>query len=243
MSLMGATELLSAWEKMLYQTVILRPLELLATVEDLPLEQLAYLSIGQRDERLLAIREAIFGGAVSAVARCPKCQEYVELDFNIADIRTEPAANTEPLVVEVEGYEVAFRLPNSFDLNAVCRLNDVARVRQALLECCVLEVAKEGAASSLTELPVSVLELVTQRMADADPQAEVAVDLTCPTCEYNWLAQFDIASFLWSEINAWALRFLREVHLLAGYYSWREADILNMSALRRQLYLQMMGAL
>jgi len=50
---------------------------------------------------------------------------------------------------------------------------------------------------------------------------------------------FDIVSFFWSEICVQAKRLLREVHILARAYGWREADILSMSAARRQLYLEM----
>jgi hypothetical protein len=49
----------------------------------------------------------------------------------------------------------------------------------------------------------------------------------------------DIASYLWSEIHAWAGRMLRDVHALAAAYGWREADILAMSPWRRQAYLEM----
>ena len=36
-------------------------------------------------------------------------------------------------------------------------------------------------------------------------------------------------------------RLLRQVHTLAMAYGWREIDILSMSALRRQVYLEMLG--
>jgi hypothetical protein len=52
---------------------------------------------------------------------------------------------------------------------------------------------------------------------------------------------FDIGAFLWEEIAAQARRLLREVHTLARAYGWREADILVMSAARRQAYLEMVS--
>jgi hypothetical protein len=52
---------------------------------------------------------------------------------------------------------------------------------------------------------------------------------------------FDIVPYLWTEINAWAMRLLREIHSLATAYGWREADILAMSAVRRHWYLEMIG--
>ncbi len=51
---------------------------------------------------------------------------------------------------------------------------------------------------------------------------------------------FDIVSFLWNELNAWAIRTLREVHILASAYGWSETDILAMSPWRRQFYLEVL---
>ena len=51
----------------------------------------------------------------------------------------------------------------------------------------------------------------------------------------------DIASFVWSEIHAWAIRLLHDVHALALAYGWREVDILTMSPWRRQAYLELIG--
>jgi len=50
---------------------------------------------------------------------------------------------------------------------------------------------------------------------------------------------FDIARYLWSEVHAWALRFLREVDLIARTYHWREEDILALTPTRRQAYLEL----
>jgi hypothetical protein len=66
--------------------------------------------------------------------------------------------------------------------------------------------------------------------------------MSCPACQHEWLAMFDILSFFWTEIEAWAYRTLRQVHTLASAYGWREADVLAISAWRRQRYLEMVGA-
>jgi hypothetical protein len=65
------------------------------------------------------------------------------------------------------------------------------------------------------------------------------LDLRCPTCGHSWHALFDIVAFFWAELASQAKRLLREVHTLARAYGWREADIVSMSARRRQLYLEM----
>jgi hypothetical protein len=91
-------------------------------------------------------------------------------------------------------------------------------------------------------LPAAVVDAVAKEMAEADPQADVQVAVACPMCGHRGRATFDIVSFLWSEVDAWACRILREVHTLASAYGWCERDILALSPVRRQFYLAMVGA-
>ena len=85
------------------------------------------------------------------------------------------------------------------------------------------------------------MDRVAEAMAQVDSQADVQLDLVCPSCGHQWQATFDIVSFFWSEINAWAYRVLHEVHTLASAYGWREADILALDPGRRQFYLQLVS--
>jgi hypothetical protein len=78
-------------------------------------------------------------------------------------------------------------------------------------------------------------------MEMSDPQADIHIALSCPLCKSEKKIAFDISSFLWSELNAWAVRTLREVHILASAYCWRETDILAMSPWRRQFYLEVLN--
>jgi len=91
-------------------------------------------------------------------------------------------------------------------------------------------------------LPDEVVNAVLAEMAQADPQADVQVALACPACRHHWSVAFDILAYLWSEIDDWAQRLLREIHALASGYGWSERDILALSARRRRTYLEMLGA-
>lgn len=252
MRVLSALELLGVWEQGLAQPPVQRALMLLAAAcpEILP-KQLAELSIGQRDALLLTLREWIFGSQLQSLVTCPSCSDRLELCFNIADIRVAAITNlTETFSVSFAGYEVQFRLPNSLDLVAITSQmspsreaahNDTATTQQALLERCLLDASCHGEEQPVTQLPPDVIGAVVEQMAEADPQADVQLTLSCPSCGHQWQSTFDIVSFFWSEINAWAYRILREVHILASTYGWREADILAMSPYRRQLYLEMVS--
>lgn len=79
-------------------------------------------------------------------------------------------------------------------------------------------------------------------MGRADPQANIRLSLTCPSCANPWEEGFDITDFFWSEVDAWAPRLLREVHVLAAAHGWSESEILAMTPQRRQIYMELVRA-
>jgi hypothetical protein len=201
--------------------------------------ELARLHIGERDARLLTLRERTFGPELTCVATCPGCAERLELKFAAADIRVStPPMPAEGFALSHAGYDVRFRVPNSLDLNTLDGTEDVDRACQRLLERCLLGVHYNGEERSVQQLPASVREAVARRLAVADPQADVQLDLCCPDCRHRWRAAFDVVAFFWTEIDSWAQRTLDEVHVLASAYGWREADILALGPCRKQWYLE-----
>jgi uncharacterized protein (UPF0212 family) len=246
---LSAFELLTAWEQGLGQPPAEQALTLLiAAYPEIPPDELAQLSIGQRDACLLTLREWTFGPRLVGIAACPACAERLELSFDVADIRTDPVTDLfasndkgiETHTVSAAGYDVTFRLPNSLDLEAA-RTDNLDATRQRLLERCVLAAYQSGEQRPVDDAPAEAMTAVMERMEQLDPQANVQLALSCPSCGHEWQALFDIVPFFWNEINGWAYRLLREVHTLASAYGWREADILAMSPWRRQVYLSMAG--
>jgi hypothetical protein len=239
--------LLAAWERgraVPHRTA--RALALLgaahAEASESALEQ---LSIGERDSLLLEMRQRIFGSQLAAVIECPRCGARLEMEFAIADIsvtqeKAQAPADCASLLLRRGEYEVTFRLPNSLDLAAV-HSSGATPPKQVLLERVVSLALCRNERIVPGELPGDVVEAMEKVMAEADPQAEIWLNLVCAACGRDWRALFDVASFLWSEVDAWAVRLLRDVHTLARAYAWREADILAMSPRRRQLYLEMLG--
>lgn len=236
-------ELLGVWERGLDQKPIQRALELLAVAcaEESP-ETLAGLSIGQRDAIVLTLRESTFGSEMTGVVACVRCGDRLELTFKAADVRADCGAKpASELSLDVAGYDLRFRLPNSRDL-AVVTQTDLARSRSLLLDRCLLAACRDGIPTTSDQLPTEVVEAAAQRMAEADPQADVQLAISCSACGHEWRAKFDIVSFFWSEIEAWACRLLREVHILASAYGWFERDIVALSPVRRRFYLEMVDA-
>lgn len=242
-----ASLLLDIWERGQTQPPVQRALALLiaATTESSP-EQLASLSIGQRDACLLRLREQLFGPRLSGVVACAQCGERLELTFAVGDVEVDAAATAVPAApagysLTVADYTVGFRLPNSLDLLALATADNSPDLPYALLERCIVSVSQDGQPRTIAETPAGVLDAVVQRMAQIDAQADVQLALTCPACDHRWLATFDILSYLWGEIEAWARRTLQEVHLLASVYGWHEQDILALTPWRRQSYLNLIS--
>jgi len=253
MRALSTLELLEAWERGLALTSLERALLLLSAATGASPASLARLSIGQRDDWLLKLRESAFGSQLSSLASCPDCGDQLETTFNIADLRVgedrlelesdssemtleEPRA-PEAFSLVVEGCEISFRLPNSLDLLALADCADAQAARRSLFARFLLRAACNGEELAVVQLSENVLEAVEARVARIDPQADVRLALGCPRCAAQWEEIFDINSFFWTEINGWATRILGEVHTLARAYGWREHDILEMSAQRREFYL------
>ncbi len=236
MRALSAQEMLDVWERGVTQPPLMRALTLLAAASpEMSRDTLMQLSIGERNARLLTLREWAFGSRITGTAACPTCGEKLELEFSAADIRTQASNEASELQIDVDNYHVRFRLPNSADLLA-------ASSQDALMTQCLLPSDSSDDQPNANRLPASVVDAIAEYMAQADPQANVQLALTCPNCNHAWQATFDIVSYFWTEINAWAIRILREVHTLARAYGWREADILALSPQRRQIYLNMVGA-
>ena len=250
MRALSASELLAVWERGQASSAVQQALILLAAASpDAPPETLAKLSVGRRDARLLELREELFGSRLLALAGCPQCGQQIELSFETAEIRADAdSAPPDNLTISSGHYIAEFRLVNSEDLAAVADLTGeqagVAAATQMLLSRCLLKVRLKGRRQTVArpgDLPPALVATIAEEMEKADPQANVQLDLVCGDCGHRWLSPFDIVSFLWTEIDSWARRLLREVCLLASVFGWREADILAMSPERRSLYLEMMS--
>lgn len=241
---LSAHQILRIWEVGQGQSPIERGLTLLAFVwPDKSMNELASLTVGQRDAYLLKLRELTLGSHLDGVTACPQCQERLEFQLNAPDLclidPDQPRSASQKM--QMEGFEVEFRLPNSWDLAAIAACRDIATADALLLQRCILQATHQGAAIPYQELPADLTAQLNDQMVEADPQAEILLTLNCAACGHEWQALFDILSFFWTELSAQAKRLLQEVHTLARFYGWRETDILSMSARRRQSYLEMVS--
>lgn len=234
------SELLQVWERGEAQPLPVRALLLLATASpERAGDELAQWNIGRRDRTLLDLRDTLFGPDVQCLAECTSCGTAIELAFRVDDIRVGCGEPGRTYHTTALGHEVSFRLVDSLDLlDLAGREPDAER---HLLSRCVIDAHTADGPVPVSALPDAVVAAVGQGMSEADPQADVLLEVVCPACAVVSPAPFDIVSHLWAELDAWARRVVRDVHTLASAYGWRETDILAMSARRRRAYLDVIA--
>lgn len=240
-----ANELLTVWERGLNLPLPQKTINLLVQAcPDMDADAVARLSIGERDARLLLLREWMFGTRLLNMAVCPGCSEHIEWETRVEDIRLQPLQkhdSSQEFSLEKDEFSVRFRLPCSLDISTVIADGTGPPDPAKLMASCILDSNRAGEPCEVDSLPDNVVQALNRRMEEEDPQADIRMVLTCPGCSHQWEARFDIANYLWLEIDGWAERILPAVHKLARAYGWAERDILNMSPVRRQLYLGMVG--
>ncbi|MGP4010043.1 hypothetical protein [Streptomyces sp. 4N124] len=260
----GAADLLATWEAGLGAAPAGRALLLHGTARpDLDAGTLPRLPVGERESDLFALRRALFGERMQVRLACTACGEDMEFDLDAGEFAGNGSAATqrgagncatshdgaaadeqqiaahpaERLVrVSEGGWEVEFRLPGVADLTAAARAADP---RGELIARCLVSAAYAGEVRPADALPAPVQHRIAEAVEAADPGADVTLNVACPECGQATRAELDIASYLWTELDAWARDVLLDVHLLATAYGWSEPEILALSPLRRRYYLEL----
>src|SRR6266545_3046820 len=114
---------------------------------------------------------------------------------------------------------------------------DAAAAERMLLSRCVTVARGPDGEVEATALPAPVRAALSRTMAEADPLAEVLVNVTCPACGTAFIADLDVGEYVWTEVRARAQRLLREVDALAHVYGWTESEVLALGERRRAAYL------
>ncbi|MEK8145417.1 hypothetical protein NKH18_40785 [Streptomyces sp. M10(2022)] len=108
---------------------------------------------------------------------------------------------------------------------------------------CAVRALRDGELIAVEQLaallPERVERLIAEKAAEADPTAEVTLNVACPECGEATPAELDITFYLWTELDTWARDLLLDVHLLATAYGWSEPEILALSPIRRRYYLEL----
>ncbi|HEV7778199.1 MAG TPA: hypothetical protein VGO76_15120 [Luteibacter sp.] len=236
------SELLDIWDAGLRALPMRRAWLLLR--DAFPGQAVERWSLGQVNAGLLRLRQRWFGNDWPCLANCPACGEINEVQLQVDALfgdSESPGAPATPVDqrIQLDAWTVDFRLPCMADLLAI---GEVGGTGNDLLDRVVAGVTRGGALVAVTELPASALQSIGSQVDAADPLASIELSLACPVCSKAWQEPLLVIDVFWSELSALAERLLSEVGRLAQGFGWSEADILAMSAQRRQRYLTWLGA-
>jgi len=200
------------------------------------------LTVGDREALLLHLRRLSFGSRIECVLNCPQCREKLDLDLSANDLLLPPYSHPQ---AEYEaqlgdGYQGCFRLPTGADQAQIAALAqvDLEAAEQALIDRCLSAVSYHD--QTLERLPETLNAALADQMAQLDPQAELSIQMDCPICSTAFETLLDMAQFLAAEIANHSRLLNREIHTLALYYHWSEAEILHLPMRRRQTYLRLL---
>lgn len=200
----------------------------------------AELTVGERNLALLRLREDLFGDRVEALGSCPACGADLDVTFEVSALLAAlPAAERESREAVVEGYTILIRPVRGSDLLAA--LEDPTGDPEARLLTRCVERVTTADGEVLDLVPEGLVARVAEELVRRDPAARIEVGLACAECGHHWDEVLDVGGFVWREVDAWAHRTLRAVHVLARAYGWREADILALTPPRRSAYLHLVG--
>ncbi|MGQ0571097.1 MAG: hypothetical protein ACT4P5_16470, partial [Armatimonadota bacterium] len=202
MRALAARDILELWEAGQQERPVTRALMLVRAADpELSIDDGLALTVAERDARLYRVRAATFGPVLDAYADCPRCREGVVFEVDgawfAADRPEKPVPSRSEYSLSAGDFALRFRLPDSADLLAAVGsaslAPDVARGKAALVARCVTEARRGGQRVDLGELPEEIVTELAARMAEAQPEAEVLLDLECAACGHRWQAPLDIA--------------------------------------------------
>lgn len=211
-----------------------------AAAPDATREELIRLPLGRRDALLLKLRAGTFGEDFEFLVRCPSCKTAFEFGVSMTQILLTPPDDGNGGTLKEDGITLRYRLPNSADLAAVLRLDNVASARQALLGRCMIAYLGDTPIP-LSEVPSNLIDSAAAAIAEQDPQSDIVFKNKCRECATVWRSTFDVVEYFWTELDAHALRMQDDVHRIAQAYGWTEDVIIAMPITRRKRYLELIS--
>lgn len=192
--------------------------------------------LGARNLGLLSVRNTIFNRQWSLRSACPVCA--TECEFTVDCVSLAEQLGGQPIersaTIEWQGRSLLARAPTIDDLIAIGE-TDSADAARALLARCL-----EGAEDLVIDGPA--VEGLERHLEALDPAATITFKLRCVGCTHEWSSLLDVGEALSAELQRAAERTLTEVDALARAYGWTEAEVLQLSPVRRAAYLQLVEA-
>ena len=195
------------------------------------------LCVTDLDALALLLRQMIFGDLIRTDIICPTqdCGKRIDITFRIKEYlahhRPRKARDVEAADetgwFRLRGTPVSFRLPSGADQIAVAL---TLKPERELVRRCIRPA----------DLPVRLVKRVETAMEAMAPSLSHNLRGQCSECGATVDIYFDIQQFVLRELANQAAFIYEDVHLLAKYYHWTQAEILSLPHSRRTRYTELL---
>jgi len=209
------------------------------------------LSVVDRDLLSLHLRMLTFGQEIWGITHCSheSCDAKLDFTFDLSCLKVlpRPPQTLESSTVSIgeKQVEISFREPNGLDQAAIADImsSDPYKAWLTLLARCLVkwEDADFVTTEILGDLPRETLLAIDRVMAAGMGSLDRDIEFTCTECRHNFSATIDIQSYFWQELQYSSQNLWEEIHHLAFFYHWSEADILTLPRWKRKMYLGFIG--
>ncbi|QRM54379.1 hypothetical protein [Sinorhizobium sp. BG8] len=214
----------------------------IGALSPLTTEDMADLTVGDRERLLFALYRASLGSRIDVLATCWQCEEVCELDIaaQVAPPHQAPAQALHHLDYERDdaAWRIGFRLPTGRDQADLASAASEGRddAEMLLLRRCMVGATCNGQPVEAVEPDEEMLAAFGEYVRHADLAAEGIVRFACPACGAGIEVLIDAMTILRGALMD-GQSILLDVHRLARTYHWTEREILALTGNRRRDYL------
>lgn len=207
--------------------------------EDVPMpDELARLTVGDRERLLLALCSRLLGAETDLVVVCPSCKSIVEVPIRFRDlVSAQPDTSDRRCVLATRDGSWAAEVapPTGEDLERTLGLGE--KSARALLEACLTALFDaQGQAVARETLPEDCEAELAEKLLSLDPLAECRIAVECPHCAASFETLLDGYALLKGAVGSSSALY-GDVYRMARAYHWSEADILALPLAKRAQYL------
>jgi len=198
---------------------------------------IANLCVGDRQFLLLQIALALDLDMQWLNANCGYCADSFDFKVQLSQLPLKKAGNSYPFIeVNTSQGKLVFRLPNGADQVIIAKINDPKKAQKKLLRLCFKNMFGQENKNGICYLPKlnhDDIELIDTAMSEVAPEPVSILQTKCPGCEKLNTIELDFFDLL----SQGTKLLFSEIHTLASFYHWSEAEILAMPRYRRKRYL------
>ena len=193
-------------------------------------QRVAALCVGDRQFLMRELDRHLGVGGEWLADDCHACGERFDVHVDYADLPVQEAGPGYPLAqVETHGEPLRLRLPTGADQH------ELAHIPADEAPAWLLRRLSGDAAGEQLRASPALLAAAEQALDAVAPGVVVEVQTRCPACDAANTLALDPYRVLRHRPD----QLLGEVHQIAWYYHWSEAEILALPRARRQNYLDL----